>query len=637
MSAKLLCKSCAHSILVQLNLLSSFALPSPLRQERDSPPMKGKVESSHTKPPHVSVVGFNSGAYGTTYVRIFHTRQQRLRSLWLEKKAALAWPEARFSHRFSELDPAACRASGGEVVVFGIVLRESGLRQKFTKTYEQILEPEIQKPCARRLVSESDVVFLEESSTRLRLARPGPAGDGEASAGGDAAPRGGDAASSAAGDLQPVMSQASPSQTNDVGGPGGCGPSCSISSYFIRRDLPDGTRVSVIKDLNALIPGAVVACCGNYNAADQFVPREMIYPFDVWPGASGAPEHPGPLSCPILAPAPGSNFASSSAGLVLAISCLRLQADAPSAEATSRLLHFVSGFNRAAGAPDRQIREVIICGNLFCAPESTAKGVETLRNFRLSPTATFLSQTVDVDLVDSFLAALCGVQGIRTVVFLPGSADPASKLWPQEPVSDILFQRVRMVTEQGRLLLAPNPARLELDANLGPGQELFSGRRKVSMLCSDGLNLGYLAACAPEQSPSQPTAFGGRQVPDRLDIEVSELLLRTGHYFPVAPMFADLAPLHSDPFVLSDVPDILLFGGCRRYACEVATVARPSREDGADARSDAKLGRREPRPQSDPERQMETRSVLIACVPDFGETHSAVLLDPAGRAAPVSL
>jgi len=211
-----------------------------------------------------------------------------------------------------------------------------------------------------------------------------------------------------------------------------------------------------------------------------------------------------------------------------------------------------------------KIARVIVAGNSI-SKETQENDWATGPKFRQKRTN---QESFDaVNQVDAFLQPLTSSVHVD---LLPGESDPASFLWPQQPLHSCLFP---LSSQSSGFHSMPNPYMASVSGKL--------------ILGTSGQNVDNIIKCSTLDNP----------------LSVLRKTLSWRHLAPTAPDTLGCYPfLDKDPFIMETVPDVYFAGNCDRF--EQCWVPSPSGEAGEAG-----------------------EGTLVVTVPDFSKTRTAVLVN----------
>eukprot|EP00727_Mastigamoeba_balamuthi_P005266 m51a1_g14738 hypothetical protein (476) ;mRNA; r:277133-278945 len=297
-------------------------------------------------------------------------------------------------------------------------------------------------------------------------------------------------------------------------------------------------------DLHSVVTGAVVAVRGRLRDTGDLEVVDFL--------AAGAPPQPAPGPA---APARG--------GLVLLVSGLALGSSEQHPLATQMLVDWAtgcSGSTRDQHAAARVARVVVAGDSLR---ETTVDEEHAGQTWHRTSAVEERSAASSLSRLDAVLASLAA--GVHVDV-MPGALDPATFVWPQQPLGRVLLP---VASGLSTLHLVTNPHEFEL------GGKLFLG--------TSGQNVDNL---------EKLTTIGDR-------LEMMHRMLEWRHVAPTAPHTLGCYPFDEksgDPFILERLPHVFFAGNQPEYG--VRSFKGP---DGS--------------------------RVVCVLVPSFARTQTAVLLD----------
>ncbi|TNJ30685.1 DNA-directed DNA polymerase [Giardia muris] len=288
----------------------------------------------------------------------------------------------------------------------------------------------------------------------------------------------------------------------------------------LRLDLSNEVKFRTV-----LIPGAVVAVRGHLQSNNGLAVSEIMFSSRLMK----------------MEPQPPSSLLTTNNDVVVIVSGLGLGgADPAQLRYSMELLDFLVSLRGLRQGPLR----LIICGNLFAAPEDAPAAKSFMDHYELSPTTTFAEMHASYDIGDAFLKQCIG---LADVILIPGSDDPTTHMWPQDPVPELLLQRAAMYTRNERSFQRlPCPCILQESTG--------------TIYFIDAASLQYL---------KQYIVWEGKD--NATEEELASLLLLCGNVCPLAPLYMPSKPLANDAFRFPIPPTAIIIGSTTRVAASTVT------------------------------------------------------------------
>eukprot|EP00049_Salpingoeca_infusionum_P006353 m.105579 g.105579 ORF g.105579 m.105579 type:complete len:454 (+) comp13281_c0_seq3:73-1434(+) len=290
-----------------------------------------------------------------------------------------------------------------------------------------------------------------------------------------------------------------------------------------------------------LVTGVVVALLGHEADSGEFIVQDTCY-----------------ADLPVPKPLPK---AGKPQGYVCLLSGLNIDARNQARFSLNLLIDYLNGFLglEADASASASITRVIIAGNLIGETDHIMEDLPEYQKRNMQPETVVHMK--EVDIVLSQLGAAVDVD------FFPGPRDPSNNILPQQPLNSCMFPKARKLSS--------------IHGKTNPYQTIINGRRFLGT-AGQGVD----------------DVFRFSEMDDRL--EILESTLRWGHLFPTAPdslgCFPYASDKHTDPFVISDFPNVYFAGNQPKFASKLL--------EGADG-----------------------QACRLVCIPEFSTTHTAVLLN----------